>query len=768
MKQKMTFALCFCNRGFMPGELIYVARDDMVKAVTDAGYDYIMMDKELTRYGGVETRDEGLLYAKWLKEHEGQYDGVIFSMPIFADENGAITALQDAGVPILMQAYPDEIGKMDFAHRRDAYCGKFSVTDVFCQYNVPFTVLKPHVVHPLSAKFQENLRDFAAICRVVNGMKRFNLGCIGARTTAFKTVRFDELAMQKNGINVESFDLSEVFEKVRAKADDDAVVLAKLEHLKNYTDFSKVPASNALTLAKVSVVLDEYIEEYHLDALALRCWNEMETYLRICPCVLLSELNDRGIVASCEIDMCSAISMRAMSLASEGPAAVLDWNNNYGDDEDKIILFHCGPVAQSLMAGKGTVTEHKMFAKNDPGSGWGCNEGRIKPMPITISNCQTKDGKIVIYASEAKFTDDPIEDGFFGCGGGEFGADVVGIAAVAGLPVFCHRSAGGAEVECDRCGNIASVLQRQRFAVCAVDLLQNEQIYGDCLCAASVLCQNDMAFHVDLAGLHGVRVVVQNRFADQLIQNRIVSLLCGGQFILHRFLLGGQVIILFGGLGRLLRGCVRRIGGGFGVGNGGIRRLLCLGGHRVGQEADREDDAGDDGRQNDPEGWFFVVHNRFDTLLYSDLAEGEGAGRNSAAVDAARDERLHIIGSLLAAQFSDHGFIARQLDIPAQQHIAEPHHRVEPVDRQQQEAQRLPQVVAPAQVRLLVGNDVLPVAAVHAIWEINSRTDRTEHERRINPLRLVDVSPQADRLAYPVPQPQRADQGIQNEHKDTE
>ncbi|MBP3637555.1 MAG: hypothetical protein J6K13_08380 [Clostridia bacterium] len=413
----MTFALCFCNRGFMPGELIYGAREDMIKAVTDAGYDYIAMDAELTRFGGVETRDEGRLYAKWLKEHEGQYDGVIFSMPIFADENGAITALQDAGVPILMQAYPDEIGKMDFKHRRDAYCGKFSVTDVFCQYNVPFTVMKPHVVHPLTPAFQQNLRDFAAICRVVNGMKRFNLGCIGARTTAFKTVRFDEIAMQKHGINVESFDLSELFEKVREKQNDDPIVLAKLERLKNYTDFSLVPAENALTLAKVSVVIDEYIEEYHLDALALRCWNEMETYLRVCPCVLLSELNDRGIAASCEIDMCSAITMRAMSLASEGATAVLDWNNNYGDDENKVILFHCGPVAQSLMTCKGTVTEHKMFAKNDPGSGWGCNEGRIKPMPITISNCQTKDGKIVIYASEGKFTDDVIEPEFFGCGG---------------------------------------------------------------------------------------------------------------------------------------------------------------------------------------------------------------------------------------------------------------------------------------------------------------------------------------------------------------
>jgi len=58
-----------------------------------------------------------------------------------------------------------------------------------------------------------------------------------------------------------------------------------------------------------------------------------------------------------------------------------------------------------------------MFDKVDPGSGWGCNEGRIRAMPITYSNCQTKDGKIIIHASEGRFTDDPIEESFFGCGG---------------------------------------------------------------------------------------------------------------------------------------------------------------------------------------------------------------------------------------------------------------------------------------------------------------------------------------------------------------
>lgn len=413
----MKFALFFGNRGFMPAELIAGARSDMIRAVEKAGHEALFMEETATRYGAVETRDEGRIYHDWLKSHEGEYDGVILCMPIFIDENGAVAALQDAGVPILMQAYPDEIGKMDFKHRRDAFCGKFSVTDVFYQYRIPFTVMKPHVVHPLTPQFEKNLEDFAAICRVVKGMKRFNLGCIGARTTAFKTVRFDEVALQRYGINVESFDLSELVFKVQNKKDDEKAVVEKLKSLEKYTDFSNVPKKNRFMLAKISVVLDEYIEEYKLDALALRCWNEMETILRVCPCVLLSELNDRGIVASCEIDLCSAITMRAMNLASGKPTACLDWNNNYGEDENKVILFHCGPVAQTLMEGKGVVTEHKMFAKEDPGSGWGTNEGRIAAFDMTFSNCFTENGKLKVYASEAKFTGDAIEREYFGCGG---------------------------------------------------------------------------------------------------------------------------------------------------------------------------------------------------------------------------------------------------------------------------------------------------------------------------------------------------------------
>jgi len=412
----MTFALYFGNRGFFPGELIASARGEMTKAVIDAGYEYILMDESLTKYGAIETVEDGKKYAAFLKENEGKYDGVILCLPNFGDENGAIAALRDCDVPILIQAYPDEIGKMNFSLRRDAFCGKFSIMDVFCQYKLPFTVFEPHTVHPLSEVFAEQLNDFAAVCRVVGGMKRFTVGAIGARTTAFKTVRYDELTLQNYGITVEALDLSELI--IRVNNMDTSKVKEKIEKLKGYTNFSCVPEEKTETLAKISVAIDDIIYDYKMDCIALRCWNEIEQYFGVSPCVLLSELNDRGIVAACELDICNAIPMYALSLASQKPSMCLDWNNNYGDDENKCILFHCGPVAQTYMTGKGNVTDHKMFAKSyGEGCGWGCNEGRIAQFPMTFASSKTDNGKLIFYTGQGEFTNDEIEDGFFGCGG---------------------------------------------------------------------------------------------------------------------------------------------------------------------------------------------------------------------------------------------------------------------------------------------------------------------------------------------------------------
>ncbi len=408
----------FGNRGFFSESLIAGARKEIGEALKKSGYAAITMNPSETRFGAIETPDDGEKFAKFLAKNRGKYDGVIICLPNFGDETGAVAAVRDCGTPILVQAYPDEFGKLDMSKRRDAFCGKFSVMDVLYQYGIPFSALMPHTVHPSSGDFKENLRVFAGICRVVNGMRRFTVGAVGARTTAFKTVRFDELALQKYGITTETLDLSEVMSRVRSLKNSNSAFKDKATMFKNYTCWKGTPAKSFENIVKLAVVLDGIVDEFKMDAIALRCWIELEKELKISPCVILSEMNNRGIPAACELDVCNAVAMRALNLASGNPAACLDWNNNYSDDPDKCILFHCGPVPQKMMTAKGLIVDHPMFAKAlGAGCGFGCNTGRISASPFTFSSLKTQDGKLHFYLGKGEFTEDVIPEEFFGCAG---------------------------------------------------------------------------------------------------------------------------------------------------------------------------------------------------------------------------------------------------------------------------------------------------------------------------------------------------------------
>jgi L-fucose isomerase-like protein len=144
----------------------------------------------------------------------------------------------------------------------------------------------------------------------------------------------------------------------------------------------------------------------------------MQRQIGISPCVLMSEMNNRGIPVACEVDVGNAVSMYALGLASGDTTACLDWNNNYGEEENKCILFHCGPVPQSMMAGPGQIADHAILANAvGEGCGWGCNVGRIAPTPFTFASMLTAGGKLRFYLGQGDFTDDPVPADFFGCAG---------------------------------------------------------------------------------------------------------------------------------------------------------------------------------------------------------------------------------------------------------------------------------------------------------------------------------------------------------------
>jgi L-fucose isomerase-like protein len=416
----LTFALFFGNRGFFPGELVASAREEVRAAVEALGHETLVLDPDRTRFGAVETIEEGKIYAQFLEEHRGEYDGVILSLPNFGDENGASVALRDCDVPILIQAYPDEAGKMDFSHRRDAFCGKISIADVFGQCGIKFTVFEPHTCHPSSDAFREQLITFASVCNVVRKMRRMTVGSVGIRPTAFKTIRFDEIALQKKGITVEAFDLLQLIELMDAVDPESDQFARAYDLVRQSADLSQVPEDRVEKFARLYLALKELAAAYDLDAIAIRCWSDMQNTLGITPCLVNGLFDQEGIPVACETDVCNAISMFALHAASGEPPICMDWNNNFGSEPNKCILFHCGNVAPNQMTAEGRVISHVMLDKGQEelgGVAWGCNQGRIKPGPLTYLSSKTLDGQVTFYLGEGRVTGEPIEEAFFGCAG---------------------------------------------------------------------------------------------------------------------------------------------------------------------------------------------------------------------------------------------------------------------------------------------------------------------------------------------------------------
>ena len=102
-------------------------------------------------------------------------------------------------------------------------------------------------------------------------------------------------------------------------------------------------------MAKMGAVIDRWMGDMRLDATAIQCWTAMEEFFGIVPCTCMSMMSNDLRASACEVDITGALSMYALQLASQAPSALVDWNNNYGGDEDQCVLFHCGNFAKSFL-----------------------------------------------------------------------------------------------------------------------------------------------------------------------------------------------------------------------------------------------------------------------------------------------------------------------------------------------------------------------------------------------------------------------------------
>jgi L-fucose isomerase-like protein len=410
--KKTTFGILVGNRDVFPDHLAKEGRLEIIETMQELGYDYIVLNENDTQFGAVESYEDAKTCASLFISNREKIDGVLVILPNFGDEKGIANTLKLANlnVPVLIHASSDDLSKMDRSNRRDAFCGKISVTSVLYQYGIPFTLTEQHTCPIRSDIFKKDLRRFEKICRVVNTLRKTRLGQIGTRPNAFETVRYSEKILEINGISVEPIDLSEIFGFIEKLDDNDPKVKEKIEFIKEYTATKSFPPDGLLKLAKLAVVVEEWVSENDLDGFAFQCWPSIQDNFGIVPCAVLSMFSEGLVPAACEVDISGLIGMLILQTASGTPSAILDWNNNYGNDLDKMVLFHCSNLPASFF--KDTeLTVHPIISdlKGDEAS-FGAVQGRIKPKPCTLLRIETDDifGEIKAILAEGTYTEDEL------------------------------------------------------------------------------------------------------------------------------------------------------------------------------------------------------------------------------------------------------------------------------------------------------------------------------------------------------------------------
>jgi len=420
----ITLGVIVGNRGFFPAHLAESGRKIILKVLAQAGINAVCLTPEETIYGSVVSHADSHKCADLFRKHRDDIDGILVTLPNFGEERAIADTLRWAGldVPVLIQAFPDDAGNMTIKDRRDSFCGKMSACNNLRQYGIKYSLTRLHTVDPESANFRADLDRFAATCRVVRGLKQARIGVIGARPTAFNTVRFSEKLLERSGISVETLDLSEVFGRIERLDDQAAAVKAKLDQIKGYIPTQGIPAQALSKMAKFGAVVDEWMQETELTASAIQCWTSMEEFYGVVPCTLMSIMSNSLVPSACETDIAGTIAMMALAYASGKPSAIVDWNNNYGDDPDKAVVFHCSNLPKDIFVDKASnviaaddipVMDFQEIIAGTVGKDntYGTVVGRVKSDPFTYLRVSTDDlnGRIIAYVGEGALTNDPLK-----------------------------------------------------------------------------------------------------------------------------------------------------------------------------------------------------------------------------------------------------------------------------------------------------------------------------------------------------------------------
>ncbi|MFB6320614.1 L-fucose/L-arabinose isomerase family protein [Saccharicrinis sp. FJH54] len=410
--KKQTFGVIIATRNIFNYKLAVEARQKVLAKLEKMGYGTVILPESETPTGNIEGYADAVKCAKLFKENSDIIEGIIVVLPNFGDELGVVNSIKLSGlnVPVLVQAVDDDNDKVDVKSRRDAFCGKLSVCNNFYQYGIKFTDTIYHTYSLDSKEFTLDIEKFAGICRVVKGLSNLRVGAIGTRPIGFQTMRYSEKLLQKYGITIVPVDMSEIIAAAEKIDYDDPAVKEKVIAIQEYGACEIGAKTKIAKQARFGLAVENWINENDIDISALQCWESIEKNYGCAACVTMSMMGEKLMPSACEVDVAGTISMYALALAAKTPSAILDWNNNFGEDRNKVVCTHCSNYPKSFFQsdieiGSLDVLGTVLGSENT----FGAVKGKVAAGDMTYFRISTDDNKGIVksYLGEGTMTDDP-------------------------------------------------------------------------------------------------------------------------------------------------------------------------------------------------------------------------------------------------------------------------------------------------------------------------------------------------------------------------
>lgn len=331
--------------------------------LTELGVDFV----DIT-----DINEEGLLYndADMLKIAEKfkaeKIDGLFLPHCNFGTEYECARLAKELGVPVLLWGPLDERPEPDGTRLRDTQCGLFATGKVLRRFGVPFTYMTNcRLEDPV---FERGLRDFMAVCNVVKTFRHIRILQISTRPFDFWSTMCNEgELLEKFNIQLAPIPMGELVDEVRKNLRN----VAETQEVMTYCRANMNIAIKDDELEKVAamkVAMKHLAEKYGCNAIAIQCWNQLQTELGIMPCAASALLNEEGIPTVCETDIHGAITALLVEAAGMGQVRSFfaDWTIRHPDCPNGELLQHCGPWPISVAGEKPTITYPLAF--DYPGS----------------------------------------------------------------------------------------------------------------------------------------------------------------------------------------------------------------------------------------------------------------------------------------------------------------------------------------------------------------------------------------------------------------